>query len=144
MKYSLGNFTSRSAAVLLGEINLPGMTWEYHTADISRLRRFLKHLVDNFLVQLLREITREGVLLLVHRQGLMGEVSIDGHLGHSDQEVVEFKVFGDRMKTATKTSTLDMGKAEFRLLRELVSKVPRETAFEDIRVYQCWSISKNS
>lgn len=124
MKYSLGNFTSRSAAVFLGEINLPGMTWECHTADISRLRRFLKHLVDNFLVQLLREITREGVLLPVHRQGLMGEVSVDGHLGHSDQEVVEFKVFGDRRKTATKSSTLDMGKAEFKLFGELVCKIP--------------------
>lgn len=37
-------------------------------------------------------------------------------LGHTDQEVVKFKTFGDRRKTDTKTSALDMGKADFRLL----------------------------
>ena len=55
----------------------------------------------------------------------------------SDHEVVEFRIYGDRRKTATKTSALDMGKADFRLLRELVSKVPWETSFEGIGVHQC-------
>lgn len=54
---------------------------------------------------------------------------IGGHLGHNDQEVVEFKIFGDKRKTTTKTSTLDSGRAHFRLLRKLVSEVPWETAF---------------
>ena len=70
-----------------------------------------------------------------------GDVAIGGHLGHNDHEAVEFKIFGDRRKTATITSALDMGRADFRLLRELVSKVPWETAFEGI--YQCWSVFKH-
>ncbi|GAB0205816.1 hypothetical protein GRJ2_003047200 [Grus japonensis] len=129
----------------MGDFNLPDINWEHHTADTSRSRSFLKHLDDNFLVQLLKEPTRKGALLdllLVNREGLMGEVAIGGRLGHSDHEVVEFKIFGDRRKTATKTSTLDMRRADFRLLRELVSQVPWETALEGIGVHQCWSLFK--
>ena len=81
-------------------------------------------------------------LLLVNREGLVGEVANGGCLGRSDHEVVEFKIFGDRRKTATKTSTLNMGKADFGLLRELVSQVPWETALEGIGVHQCWSLFK--
>ena len=57
------------------------------------------------------------------REGLAGKVALSGHLGHSNHEVVEFKTFGDRRKTATKTSTLDMERTDFRLLRGLGSKV---------------------
>ncbi|GAB0207049.1 ubiquitin-associated protein 1 [Grus japonensis] len=134
-----------TALVLMGDFNLPDVNWEHHTADTSRSRSFLKHLDDNFLVQLLKEPTRKGALLdllLVNREGLVGEVAIGGCLGHSDHEVVEFKIFGDRRKTATKTSTLDMGRADFRLLRELVSQIPWETALEGIGVHQCWSLLK--
>jgi len=62
----------------------------------------------------------------------MDEVVIHGCLCHCKREVdenyilreVEFKILNDRRKTATKTLTLDMGKADFRLFGELVGKVP--------------------
>ena len=49
----------------------------------------------------------------------------------------------DRSKTASKTLTLNMGRADFRLLKELVSKVPWESAFEGIGVHECWSLFKS-
>lgn len=67
---------------------------------------------------------------------------ISGCLGYSDHEVVELKIFGDRRKTVTKTSMLDIRRAEFRLLRELFSKVPKETASDDVGVHHFWSIFK--
>ena len=88
------------------DFNLPDVNWEYHTINTSRFRRFLKHLDDNFLGQVLREPTRKGALLdllLRNREGLVGNVVIGGRLGHSVHEAVEFKIFGDRRKTATKT-----------------------------------------
>lgn len=72
------------------------MSWEHHTANINRYRRFLKHFDENLLVQVLRESTRKGVLLdliLLNRESLMGEVVNSGHLGHSDQEVLNSKSF---------------------------------------------------
>ena len=116
-----------SPLVLMGDFNLPDVNWDHYMADTSKSRRFIKHLDDNFLVQVLREPTRKGALLnllLEKREGLVGDMAIGSHLGHSDHEVVELRFYGDRRKTATKTSALDMGKADFRLLRELVSKVP--------------------
>lgn len=34
-------------------------------------------------------------------------------------EAFKFKIFGSRRKSTTKTSTLDMGKADIKMLREL-------------------------
>lgn len=60
-------------------------------------------------------------LLLVNREDLVGEVVIGRHLGHSDHEIVEFRIFGDRRKTARKCLTLNKGRQIFGLLRELRS-----------------------
>lgn len=103
----------------------------------NRPRRFLKHLDGNFLVQILRAFLD---LLLLNREGLMGEVAIRSLLGRSDREVVKFKISGDRRKIATQTPTLDSGRADFGTLRELVSRIPWDSAFESIGVYQCWSL----
>ncbi|KAJ7406063.1 hypothetical protein WISP_136041 [Willisornis vidua] len=50
---------------------------------------------------------------------LVSKVEMGGHLGQSDHEVIEFKISVERRKSASKTSTLDMRRADFRLLREL-------------------------
>ena len=103
---------SRSAAlVLIGNFNSPDVNWAYHTADTNKSRKFLKHVEGNFLIQVLRELTRNGgllVLLFVNRDGLMGDVMIGGCLGHSDHEMVEFKVFGNMRKTVSRATNLSL------------------------------------
>ena len=79
-------------------------------------------------------------------ESLMGEMATGDCLGHSDHDhdrdqVVKFKSFGDRRKIYIQTPALDMRRADFRLLRELVNKVPWET-FESIGVCCCWSLFK--
>lgn len=70
------------------------------------------------MVQILSENNRKGALLdlFINAEGLVGEVTIGGCLGHNNHEEVEIKIFGDRRKIATRTSTLDLCKADFRLL----------------------------
>lgn len=58
--------------------------------------------------------------MLVNREALVGEVAIAGHLA----TVTTFKIYGNRRKSATKASALDMGGAEFMLPGEVVDKVP--------------------
>lgn len=92
------------------------------------------------MVQVLREPARKGALLdllLVSGEGLVGEVMIGGYLDHGDHEVVKFKIFCHR------NFNPGFGRADLRLLMELVSKVPWETAFKDIGVQQCWSVFKH-
>ena len=98
------------------------------------------------MIQVLRELTRKGALLdllFEHRDGLVGEAMTGGCLGHSDQKTVEFKIFGDMGKTGRRATPLDSGRADFRLLEELVSKVPWESAFEGTLVHKCWSLFKS-
>ncbi|KAJ7408421.1 hypothetical protein BTVI_59623 [Pitangus sulphuratus] len=59
-------------------------------------------------------------LLLVNRADLVREAETGGHLGHSDYKAIKFKISVDRRKSASKTSTLDMKRADFRLLWELL------------------------
>ena len=68
----------------MGDFNLPDVNWNYHMANTSKSRRFLKHL-DNFLVHVLREPARKGALLdllLENREGLVGDVAIGLSLIH--------------------------------------------------------------
>lgn len=73
----------------------------------------------------------------------MSKVRIGGCLGHTDNKVIKFKISVDRKKSASKTPALDMRRADFRLLRELVSKVPWENIFAGAGVHHCWSHFKH-
>ncbi|TRZ07689.1 hypothetical protein HGM15179_019421 [Zosterops borbonicus] len=72
-------------------------------------------------IKVLRDPTRKDALLdflLVNRETLMSEVVIGDHFGHSEHEGIEFKISVDRRKSASKTSALDMRRADFR--REII------------------------
>lgn len=119
-------------------LNFPGINWEYHTARTNRSRQLLKDIEGNFLVQVLRETTREGALLdflFVNGEGLMAEVVICGSLGHSDHQVLGFQVVVVRKNCH---QNFNSGRADFGLLEEPVHKV--ESAFEGIGVYECWAL----
>ncbi|KAJ7410190.1 hypothetical protein BTVI_54086 [Pitangus sulphuratus] len=78
---------------------------------------------DNFMERVLREPAWKGALLdllLVKRVDLINKVETGSHLGHSDHEMIEFKISVGRRKSASKTSALDMRRADFTLLRELM------------------------
>jgi len=65
------------------------------TAMTSKSVKFLKYVEENFSSQVLSEPTRKGALLDLlysNREGLMGDAIVGGCLGHSDHEMVEFKI----------------------------------------------------
>lgn len=57
--------------------------------------------------------------------------------------VTEFKISVDRRESARKTSTLDKRRAEFRLFRQLLSKVPQENVFVGVGVIKNWSLFRH-
>ena len=76
--------------------------------------------------RVLGEPTRKDDLLdflFVNREGLVGDVMVGGCLGHSDCEMVEFKIFSVMRKKDSRVATLDFRRANLRLLRELFSRV---------------------
>ena len=51
------------AFVLMGDFNLSDICWKCNTEEKKQSRRFLVCMEDNFLMQLVREPTREGISL---------------------------------------------------------------------------------
>ena len=74
----------------MGDLNHSDISWEDHTARHMQSRRFLQSINDNFLMQLVEEPTRRGVLLdlvLTNKEGLVEDVKLEGSLGSSDHEM---------------------------------------------------------
>lgn len=67
---------------------------------------------------------------------------VGGSLGHSDHNVANFKFFSV-MRKKVRVATLDFKKANFKLLRELVSSVPWESTLEGVEVHTCSPVFKN-
>ncbi|KAK4811148.1 hypothetical protein QYF61_019779 [Mycteria americana] len=97
--------------------------------------------INSFSMRILWE--RVSKAFLKSREGLVGDVMVGGCVGHSDHEMVEFKIFGVMRKKVSRVATLDLRRANFKLFRELVSSVPWESAFEGLGVHECWSVFKS-
>ena len=77
--------------------------------------------------------TREGTLLdllLTNREGLVGDVMVGGHLGHTNHEMIEFLILREVRRRVSRTATLDFWRADFGLFRSLVDKVPWEAVLK--------------
>lgn len=69
---------------------------------------------------------------------------IDDCLGHSDNEIVEFKFLGVRRKMVSGVATVDSNRETFELLREIVCSlgIPWELALEGLKIHEKWSLFK--
>ncbi|GAB0180032.1 hypothetical protein GRJ2_000468500 [Grus japonensis] len=93
----------------MGDFNYPDICWRDNTAGQKQSRKFLECINDNFVLQVIEEPTRRGAMLdlvLTNKEGLIGDVKLEGSLGCSDHEMVEFN------------------SAEFGLFRDLVGRIP--------------------
>ncbi|KAJ7423618.1 rna-directed dna polymerase from mobile element jockey-like [Pitangus sulphuratus] len=121
----LADVSKSPALVLVCDFNLPDVCWELNTAEKRQSRRFLECIEDNFLLQLVNELTKGGApldLLFTNSEGLMGDVVVRGHLGYSDHAMIEFSILRDAERAINKTSALDFWRANFSLLRRLVQR----------------------
>ncbi|PKU35038.1 adaptin ear-binding coat-associated protein 1 [Limosa lapponica baueri] len=129
----LGEVSRSLALVLVGDFNLPDISWAHNTAEREQSRRFLECVGDYFLTQLVREPTREGALLdmlLVNREGPVGDVTVGGHLGRSDHEMIEFSILREARRGASRTATMDFRRADFGLFKSLLDRVLWEAALK--------------
>jgi len=75
------------ALVLMGDFNHPDICWKDHTARHTQSRKFLQSNNDNFLMQVVEELIRRGMLLdlvLMNEEGLVEDVKAGGTLDCSD------------------------------------------------------------
>jgi len=123
-----------------------GICWEDHTARHMQSRRFLQSISDNFLMQVVEEPTRRGMLLdlvLTNKEGLVEIVKVGGSLGSSDHEMVNFRILHGGSRAISTIKTLDLRRANFGLFKELLAGIPWARALKGRGVQECWSLFKH-
>ncbi|CAM4545620.1 unnamed protein product [Lepidochelys olivacea] len=143
----LAEVTRSQALVFMGDFSHPDICWESNTALHRQSRKFLENVGDNFLLQVLEEPTRGRALLdllLTNREELIGEAKVDGNLGGSNHEMVEFRILTQGRKESSRIQTLDFRKADFDSLRELMGKIPWENNMRGKGVQESWLYFKES
>jgi len=125
----LAEVSQSLAFVLMGDFNFLDICWKYNTAERKQARRFLECVEEKFPKQLVSEPTRGGASLdslFTNREGQVGHAVIGVYLGLRDREMIEFSVQGEIKKESHKTTTMDLQRAHFGLLRMLAERVPWE------------------
>ena len=72
-------------------------------------------------------------LVLTKKEGLVGNVKLKGSLGCSDHEMVGFRILRAARRVHSKLTTLDFRRAHFGLFRDLLGRVPWDTACREER-----------
>jgi len=130
----------------VGDFNHPDISWEDHTARHMQSWRFLQSSNDNFLMQVVEEPTRRGVVLdlvLTNKGGLVEDVKVGGSLGCTDHEMVEFKILRGGSRAISRIKTLDLRRADFALFKELLGGIPWVRALEGRGVQEHWPLFKH-
>jgi len=71
-------------------------------------------------------------LVLTTKEGLVGNVQLKSSLGCSDHEMVEFRFLKAVRRAHSKLTTMDIRRADFGLLRDLLGRVPWDKALEGL------------
>jgi len=129
----IGAASHSQALVLVGDFHHPGIAWCNNTTVHTQSRRFLECIDNNFPLQVTEQPMRRSAvldLILISKEGLMGNAKLKGSLGCSHHELVEFKILRAARGVHRKLTTLDFRTADFGLLRHLLGKVPWDKALE--------------
>ena len=81
-------------------------------------------------------------LLFVNREGLVRDVKVGGHLGHSDHEMLDCSILAEPRRGVSRTATLDFQRADFGHFRTMVERVPWEGVFEGMGAQEGWECFK--
>jgi len=130
----IGEASHSKALVFMGNFNHPNICWRDNTAGHRQARRFLACVEDNFLLQVIEEPMRRGVMLdlvLTNKEGLV------------DPKMVEFKILRTGRRVHSKLTTLGFRRADFGLLWDLLGRIPWDKALEGRGAHESWSVFKD-
>uniref|UniRef100_K7EXH4 Endonuclease/exonuclease/phosphatase domain-containing protein n=1 Tax=Pelodiscus sinensis TaxID=13735 RepID=K7EXH4_PELSI len=132
--------------VVIGDFNYPDICWENNTAGHRLSNKFLDCIGDNFLFQKVEKATGEAVLdlILTNREELVENLKVEGGLGESDHEIIEFTILRKGRRENSKIEIMDFRKADFAKLRELIGKVPGESRLRGKTTEESWQFFKGT
>lgn len=80
--------------------------------------------------------------LFVNREGLIGDVMVEGYLRDSNYRMIRFSIFGKARKVVRRMATHDFCSAHFGLFSDLVDRVPWDAVLKDRGVQEGWVLFK--
>ena len=78
----------------------------------------------------------------MNREGLVGDVTVSGRLGHSSHEMIEFSILREVGSGVSRTATSDIWRADLHLFRGLVDIIPLEAVLKGKEVQEGWTFFK--
>jgi len=102
--------------VLMGDFNYPDTCWKNSTAAHMSSITLLEYIKDCYLIQMSDVPARNEALLdmlLTNQDILLCNILVNGSLGCSVHNVVEFRILLSTLKVSTKTKVLDFRRANF-------------------------------
>lgn len=70
------------------------------------------------------------VLRLTNKEGLVGDVKVEGRLNYNGHEIVEFRILGGGSRAKSKITALDFRGSDFGLFNDLLSRLPWDKSLE--------------
>ena len=79
-------------------------------------------------------------LVLTYKEGLLGNLKLNGSLGCSNYEMVEFKILRAARRPHNKLNSFDFMRADFGLFGDLLGRVPGHKALEGRGAQENWLV----
>lgn len=101
---------------------------------------------DSLVLQLTDGLTRQEALLdlVLTNEDSIRDTKIGGSLGCSDHALVEFVILKNAGLAKSRAKTLCFRRANFWLLKELLSGVPWDTVLKGMGTEQSWQLLKDT
>lgn len=128
---------------LQGNLNHPDSCWKGNAAEYKQPRRFQERIDGNCLTQVIKEPTKEDALLdfiFINNKGLVGDMKVRGTLGCSDKDMMEFRMPRGKNKANSRSTTLDMRRADLGLFSDLLDRIAWDRVLERRDVQEDWLI----
>ena len=132
--------------LLCGDLNLPDISWEQHSAPAGVQQQVVEAVQDKFWTQVVDFPTHRGGNLLdvglASRQGLVSRVESPGHLSSADHLMLKFTIMGPKRDEATTELVPDWTKADFEAMEEKMGDITWDFLLKDKSGPEQWAIFK--
>ena len=119
----------RGKFIVIGDFNFPDIRWDAGSAG-PKGRKFYEITMDKFLQQHVETEThtRGNILDLVlsSHDSLVSELSMEGKIGSSDHEMIQFRVNAKENRARDTTAYRDFGRANWPKMRQMMQRNWRE------------------
>jgi len=138
--------SARSKAIVLGDFNYPDIDWVYETAKSSVSNKFIELLRENFMIQNVKEATRQDRVLdlvLSSSDLELSGITLTEPLGESDHSVITGEIKCSRPTIVRNHEGWNYKKADFKSISAKLHLINWDSIFRNKDIDDSWLTFKN-